>query len=220
MTKKLWRSTRGVRECWSPGSSATQPLRQRIWYNQTLPISFSSQRRKVRLTTRRTLLSSDYLAVSKISSLNQWYRSTRTSIYVHWTSSRPIKIIWPNIKVNYSHSVWIKASAKICLWVPCLIMIGNRIYDLKVSRRPSCQWLITHSLALQIEAELTEMSRIGVNKWSVIWKSNHKRCLFRTSRYQDPSSKRVSLMCTRNATLFVKHQLKMTTKVKGEALEA
>ena len=88
-------------------------------------------------------------------------------------------------------------------------MIDNSIYDLKVSRRPSCQWLIIHSLVLETEAESTEMSRIEALNWSVTWRSNRRPCLCRISRYQDLNSKRVSLICTRTATSFENHQLKI-----------
>ena len=88
-------------------------------------------------------------------------------------------------------------------------MIDNSIFDLKVSQRPSCQWLITHSLVLETEAESTEMSRIVAHKWFVTWRSNLWPCQCKTSMYRDLSSKKVSLIPTRTATLCENLQLKM-----------
>ena len=122
-----------------------------------------------------------------------------------------IRIIWPNKEISYSHSVYIRVSARIYPWARYQTMIDTSIFDLKVSRRPSCQWLITHSLVLETEAESTEMSRIEALKWSVTWRSNRRPCPCRISRYQDPNSKRVSLTCTRTANLYENHQLKIAS---------
>ena len=56
------------------------------------------------------------------------------------------------------------------------------------------------------------MSRIGASRWSKTWRSSLRQCRWRTLRYLDPSSKRLSLMCTRSATLSESHQLKTVHK--------